>query len=242
MSGLLYKNFRINRTSLLFSLITQLLCSAVILLVCFFQGGKPFDEEGANSAVLIFSLLYYLGSMLPAMATSEIFRTDEGKTACSFAMALPTGAKGHVESKYYFILIENLIIMFIGFVTDTLTVALTGGTVSLTMIVVMIFCWRMMISSVEIPFMIRFGSQRGMSIKGAVVGIILMLGWIWFLFGDISFLLDSDDPFEAFIEFMQSGDIIFWLSFFPYISMIMYYLSCRISVKIYRKGAETYEQ
>ena len=242
MSGLLYKNFRINRSSLIFALIIQVLCCAVILLVCFFQGGKPFEEEGANTAVFIFSLLYFLGSWLPAMATSEIFRTDEGKTACSFAMSLPAGAKGHVESKYYFILIENIIILFIGFITDTLTFAMTGGTVSMTIFIMFVFCWRMMISSVEIPFMIRFGSQRGMSINGAVVGIILMLGWLWFLFGDIWFILDSEDPIAAFMEFMQSGDIAFWLSLFPYVSIIMYYLSCRISVKLYRKGAETYEQ
>ena len=242
MSGLLYKNFYVNRSSLLFSLVTQLLCCAVILLVCFFQGGKPFLDEGANEAVVIFSLLYYLGSMLPAMATSELFRTDEGKTACSFAMSVPTGAKGQVEAKYYYILIENLLILFIGFITDTITMVLTDGTVYLTTVLFMIFCWRIWVSSFEIPFMIRFGSQRGLNIKGAVFGIIMMLGFIWFLFGDISFLMDNDDPISALMETLQNGDVVFWLSLFPYASIVAYYLSCKISVKIYRKGAESYEQ
>ncbi|MBR5087796.1 MAG: hypothetical protein IK093_00045, partial [Ruminiclostridium sp.] len=77
------------------------------------------------------------------------------------------------------------------------TMVLTDGTVYLTTVLFMIFCWRIWVSSFEIPFMIRFGSQRGLNIKGAVFGIIMMLGFIWFLFGDISFLMDNDDPISA---------------------------------------------
>ncbi|MBP5605187.1 MAG: hypothetical protein J6X60_06560, partial [Ruminiclostridium sp.] len=84
-----------------------------------------------------------------------------------------------------------------GFLTDVFTVVVTGGMISLTVVLVMIFCWRMLVSAVEIPFMIRFGSEHGMQIKGAVMASILMLGIIYFLFGDISWMLVDEDPMEG---------------------------------------------
>ena len=53
---------------------------------------------------------------------------------------------------------------------------------------------------------------------------------------------NEDDPIGALMTWLGSGDIVFWLSLFPFISIAAYYLSCKISVKIFRKGAETYEQ
>ncbi len=242
MSGLLYKNFYVNRTSFLFSLITQLFCSAVIVLLLIFTGNKVFTEETAREMTFVFALTYYLGSMLPAFASGEVFRTDEGKLNCAFAMSVPTGSKGHVESKYYYILVVNLAILFIGFITDVFTVAMTGGMLSLSVVLVVIFCWRMFVSSVEIPFMIRFGSEHGMQIKGAVIASILMIGMIYLMFGDLSFLLNGDDPVESLIKELQSGNVIFFISLFPFFSIAAYYISCKISVKLFRKGAENYEQ
>ena len=242
MSGLLYKNFYVNRASFIFSLITQAVCSLVIILMLIFTGGRELNEDATRETIFIFTLVYYLGSMLPAMASGEVFRTDESRPACAFAMSSPAGAKGHVESKYYYILVVNLAILFMGFLTDVFSTAMTGGRLSLTLVLVMIFCWRLLVSAVEIPFMIRFGSEHGMQIKGAVVAFVLMLGMIYFLFGDISWMLDAEDPVKGIMDMLQSGDIVLWFGLFPIFSVAAYYLSCKLSVRIFRKGAENYEQ
>ena len=93
MSGLLYKNFYVNRASFIFSLITQAVCSLVIILVLIFTRGREFNEDVVRETIFVFTLVYYLGSMLPAMASGEVFRTDEGKPACAFVMSSPAGAK-----------------------------------------------------------------------------------------------------------------------------------------------------
>ena len=242
MSGLLYKNFYVNRASFIFSLITQAFCSLVIILVLIFTSGRELNEDVVRETIFVFTLVYYLGSMLPAMASGEVFRTDESRPACAFVMSSPAGAKGHVESKYYYILIVNLAILFMGFLTDVFSTAMTGGMISLTLMLVLIFCWRLLVSSVEIPFMIRFGSDHGMQIKGAVVASVLMLGVIYFLFGDISWMLDAEDPIKGIMDMLQNGNTVFFIGLFPFISVAAYYLSCKLSVRIFRKGAENYEQ
>ena len=244
MSGLIYKNFLINKWSFLFSLITALLCGLVAVLMSIFTGGADSlrQESDAESVTCVFAVLYYLAFMLPSMTTSLLFEADENKTACAFAMSTPQGGKGHVESKYYYILILNIIVMFMLFVCDTITTGLFKGAVSASLILMLFFCWRLFISAIEIPFIIRFGSQRGAAIKGVVVSVLVVIIGIYFLFGDISWLIGTDDPIASFAEWLQSGDITFWISLFPYFAIAAYYISCRISTVLFRKGAESYEQ
>lgn len=244
MSGLIYKNFRINRSSFLFSLITAFLCCITGILLGIFMGGADSikGDADADSVTMVYAVLYYLAFMLPAMTTSMLFEADENKTCSAFAISLPQGGKGHIQSKYYYLLILNIAMLLMCFVADTVTYFIFDGKVSLTLVIMMIFCWRLLLTAVEVPFVIRFGSQRGVSIKGAVFGFIVIALMIYILFGDISWLMSDDDPIEALMNWLQSGDVLFWLGLFPYFSVAAYYISCRISVKVFRKGAENYEQ
>ena len=246
MSGLLYKNFRLNLSSMIFSLITAAVSCLTMILVCLFAfvlPGKTPEVEQLNDLTLGFGACYFLAFWLPSMATSTLFQVDESKTCCAFAMSLPQGAKGHIEAKYYYMLILNLSIMFVTFVSDTVTTAMTGGMTSNTVIIIIVFALVLLLSAIETPFMVRFGSQRGLAIKGAVVGGVFIFAALYFLFGDITWLIENEnDPLTALMEWLQSGDIVFWLSLFPFISVAAFYLSCRISVKLFRKGAESYEQ
>ena len=214
MSGLLYKNFRINRSSFIFSLATAFVCCLTLILLCIFGGSAmTAEEEGESTTAFVFATVYYLAFMLPAMATSNLFQFDESRVCTAFAMGLPQGAKGHVQSKYYYMLIVNLVTLFMLFVCDTICTAMLDGKYSGTAVLSVLFCWRLVLMAVEIPFIIRFGSQRGLNIKGAVVGFIFIIIMLYLLFGDISWLIDSDDPIGALIKWLQSGDIIFWRAF-----------------------------
>ena len=157
-------------------------------------------------------------------------------------MKVPQGGKGHIESKYWYILIQYLFVLYITFLTNIVTYGISGGAFSASLLLVTIFCWRLLLSAIEIPFVIRFGSKKGMSIKGLMIGFIIFLVMIYFMFGDISWLINSDAPIKAFIEWLKIGKIILALSLLPFFSMAAYWLSCKISVRVFRKGAENYEE
>lgn len=239
MSGLLYKNFRINFSSFLLALIVTLISCAITIAASILDGTDLITED---DGAMLFFVLYYFGFMMPSLSSSLLFEADESKTASAFAMSLPQGGKGHIEAKYWYILIQYLLVLFITFLTDTVTYVILGGTFSAAILLVFIFSWRLLLSAIEIPFIIRFGSQKGVSIKGLVTAFIAMLAIVYLMFGDISWLINSDKPLKAFMEWLESGRILFLISLFPFISCAAYYLSCKISIKVFRKGAENYEQ
>ena len=239
MVGLLYKNFRINFSSFLLVLIITLICSTIAIICCALNGTDFLTE---NDGVLLFFALYYSAFMMPSLTSNLLFEADENKTASAFAMSLPQCGKGHIESKYWYILIQYLLVLFITFLTDTVTFGILGGAFAASILLVLIFCWRLLFSAIEIPFVIRFGSQKGIAIKGLVFGSVALLVMIYIMFGDISWLINSDDPLKAFMDWLKSGKILFLISLFPFISCAAYWLSCKISIKVFRKGAENYEQ
>ena len=238
MTGLLYKNFRVNFYSFIAMIASALLCCAFAMVFSII-GERAF---GLDIATLFIILTYYCAFIIPGITSTFLFEADEGRAASSFAMSIPQGAKGHIESKYWYILIQNLTVLFIAFIADAITYGILEGRFTATIILVLIFCWRLLLSAVETPFVIRFGSQKGLEIKSLIITFVVFLGLIYFLFGDISWLINSKDPVRALFDLVQSGKITFALSLFPFISIAAYWLSCRISVKVFRKGAENYEQ
>ena len=240
MRGLLYKNFRINLSSFRLNIIVTLICCAIAIISCALNGKDFISEE--NGGTLMLLLLYYFAFMMPSLTSNLLFEADENKTASAFAMSLPQGGKGHIESKYWYILIQFLIVLFITFMTDTVIYGILGGAFSATALLAMIFSWRLLLSAIEIPFVIRFGSQKGIAIKGLVIAFIAMILLIYLMFGNISWLINSDDPLKALMNWLNSGKVLFPISLFPFISCGAYRLSCKISVKVFREGAENYEQ
>lgn len=239
MAGLLYKNFRINFTSFLLIVIVTLVCS-VVAIISSILGGTDFITE--DNGALMFFIFYYIAFTLSSLTSSLLFEADENKTASAFAMSLPQCSKGHIESKYWYIMIQYLLVLFITFLTDTVTYSILGGAFSAAILLMLIFCWRLLLSAIEIPFVIRFGSQKGIAIKGLVITFIIILGMIYIMFGDISWLINSDDPFKALMDWLKSGKVIFPISLFSFVSAAAYWLSCKISIKVFRKGAENYER
>ena len=180
--------------------------------------------------------------MLSGLTSTMVFQTDENKTASAFAISLPQGGKGHIQSKYWYLLIILLTTLFITFISDTISFFILGGKFSASLVLLLLFSGRLLMFAIEIPFMVRFGVMKGIKIKGIIVSVILLLVITYFLFGDISWLLYSDDPAKALINWLKNGDIVLVLSLLPPFSIFAYWLSCKISVKLFRKGAENYEQ
>ena len=241
MSGLIYRNLYLHRFPLMFIGGFSVLMSALwIWVVCVSAIEVRKDPPTGMFIVIVgfvvFGLLFFLSNMLNSM----IFQTDEKGVCCSFAFSTPLGGRGFIESKYYTVLIINTAVLTYCFIIDRITTFIAGPSVSMLTSLVLIFSLTALINSITMPFMVRFGGDKGVNISFSSVMVIFGILFVYFLFGDISFLM-SEDPYTNFMNWLDSGDVMLWVGLFPYFSFLCYYLSFRVSVKLFQKGAASYE-
>lgn len=241
MSGLIYRNIYLHRFPLIFIGIFSVLMSVLwIWLVCTSADAAKEDPITAMFTVfvgfIIFGLLFFLSNIM----NSTIFQADEKGVCCSFAFSTPLGGRGFIESKYYTVLIINVAVLAYCFLIDQVTTAIGSAAVSLGLPLVLIFSLETLMNAVTMPFMVRFGGDKGANISISSVMVLFAIIFVYFLFGDISFLM-SDEPFADFMNWIMGGDAMLWVGLFPYISVASYYISFRISAKLYQKGAASYE-
>lgn len=230
MAGLMYKNFLLYRLELIVIAVVQLFMSATALLT-----GLMGSNPGGNL------LLYGCMFLLIGFFESGLFAPDEKQSARSFLIATPTGAAGHIQSKYYFILIIHLAVLICCFLTDAVAFALTGNENTMTgVMLVLLFSMSLVMDALSLPFIIYFGTNYGLNVKASALGIILLLVLLYALFGDISYFLSSD--FMTAVEkLFEDGNVLLMLGLFPYAAGLLYWLSCKLSVVLFRKGAENYD-
>ncbi len=243
MRGLMYKNFFQFRRMLMFLAVFGLLISFLIIWITS-NMEAPTQQTDKMGIMLVMSGFWFVVFFCVGMMYSDLFLQDENLLNASFCISLPQSLKGHIKSKYYMILAINVIIMFMCFVTDTIVVAIMGDTeISAVGICVFIFCFQLLLAAVEIPFMVRFGASYGLKTLDIAVTVVLIFATVYFLFGDVSFLM-SDDPGEALrkmmLAFVEKFAMI--LALLPYVTGILYYVSYRVSLALFRKGMENFEQ
>ena len=238
MRGLLYKDFYQLRRDMYLVFGLQVVES----IMCIISTFTIKQESDPESLCRLLSLSYILFLALGSLMSSGFFSNDEKRPWNNFAISLPQTGKGLVAAKYYSVLIVHLMILFICFVTDTIVVALYGSpAVSGMMTAVLFFVIRILVNAIAIPFMLRFGAALGLNVEVACLGIILMLLGVYALFGDISIFL-SGNILDALTMFLTSQNVIWFLALLPFVAALAYYISYRVSLKVYRKGAENYGQ
>lgn len=243
MKGLLYKNFmacRLAITGLGFMII-----SYGILYYCIADvavTNARLTGEGTESFTALSTFIYFLFSMMLLTLYAELFKTDEKTITYSFYFSTPQSAKGLIQSKYYFLLLIDLCVLFASFLMDTLLMLKMGEyAVNNMTTCITFFSSMLMFMSVNIPFLVRYGSKANKEKASLYILIFFSIIAIYGMFGDISFFF-TENKILAIIEYLNSPKMIFLSSLTPYAAVIMYYLSYRISLKLYRKGVEYYDQ
>ncbi len=234
MRGLLYKQ-----------LITFRLPAAAIALshlyFAFFSTASVLDSRGGRQ-----NMWAVLGMIMPfvmfSVCNGELFRCDERDKWCCFAASTPQSSKGQVLVKYYFTLAAHVVILFLCFIVDCIFIAVRGDVAATNMTIGYIFfCVSLMMNAMEFPFYFRFGSNHGGQVKTASIITVVLLLCIYGLFGDISFLLNGN--FDDILKALFSESAALWsLALLPAAAMLLFFLSYKISLCMYRKGMENYEQ
>lgn len=227
MGGLLYKNLLLYRVELILVAVFQLVISGTVLLNC-------LSGMASRMAHL---LLYGALLLMTGFMESGLFAPDEKPAARCFLISTPAGAKGHIASKYLMLLFVNLGILVCCFLTDLGAVALTGDKDLMTggMLIVLVG-GNLLMEAISLPFIVYFGSKYGMNAKGTALGLLLLLGLVYVLFGDISHFL-REDFLEALGKLLDRELRLAM----PFVGGLAFWLSYRLSTALFRKGSENYD-
>ena len=234
MRGLMYKQLMTFRAPALIIIGFQLFLTAVAISM--YLDDPVHSDASMMLAVMIAPFILF------SITNSELFRYDEREKWCCFAASTPQTSKGQVQVKYYFTLAAHSVMLFVGMLCDTVFIAVVGSTaVTCMMTGVLFFCISLIMNALEYPFYFRFGSEHGAQVKGASIWTVILLIMIYLLFGDISFLLDGNLA-DFFASLFSSTSMMWAMALLPAASLVIFYLSYLVSLKMYRKGMESYEQ
>ena len=243
MPGLLYKELVIMKKDLL-------LCGAGIVLVSvllFLPWGK-WDMLNAASMTYVFGpmVTYFCIYIIISVAQSGIFAHDERRVWSAYITASPLLGNGQVLSKYYITLALSFTGVLWGFVCDNICMLTSGIYGSAASIYMTVFFVQIVLRAFELPFIIRFGEKHGRTYKILLISVAAFLGIVYLLFGKLPENLSLDGFFEFLLKLSRNeavlSDIMLGITaVFPYAALLLYYLSYKISCKLYQKGVNTYD-
>lgn len=144
-----------------------------------------------------------------------------------FLRSLPLGDKDIVYGTYLYNISTNLVMVGVMFVSHKILAIIVGETLYISVIVVLIFIL-LIWDAIVLP---------GYWIESKALQWITLIGWFGICFapGYLSQLLGSD-YLEQIIGFLQGLDGSMILVGVLILGIGLYYLSMRLSLKLYRKA------
>lgn len=243
MVGLLYKEFRQNSVWLLLTVgIAVVLIAQPIMMVNEFGGG---DGQFMMLAMLLYSALIF---MVTGFMEGNMFQTDERKKWAYFVTATPKAAAGHIWTKYVYTLMISCFCMVWCSALD-MVFAFVMEHDNIEVILSSLLFLQVFLRAIEIPFWVRFGVKRGSMIKAAMLLVLILIAVVYALFGDLSVFFSTDDFVSKLIDFFinfMSGNLPDWFkvvqALFPFAAAGCYYLSYKLSCRLFLKGVEGFEK
>lgn len=238
MGGLIYKDFLTNKKSI-FIMLGAVFYSGIML----FLPNLMENEDNMEMFTSLYELpMLMLVFFITGAFQGNMLKHDESKRWAYFITSTPM-LKKHIEAKYWFMLIISFGTLFIASIFDAINCIVMGSD-TLQIITVILFCIQVIMRSIELPFLMRFGSDMGGYYKAGVLVLICIIALIYFLFGDLSHFGSMDAFYEWFFKSISGENMTLMVivAVLPFIAFGMYYFSYRISCRLYLKGAENFEK
>lgn len=239
MGGLIYKDFLTNRKSIFIALGSVLYCGIMIIIPNIIDS----VEEDMGMFLSLYGLLMFFTMFLISGAfQGNMLKSDESRRWAYFITSTPM-LKKHIEAKYWFIMIISLSTVFITAVFDAVNCIFFNAE-SLQAFIMISFYIQLLMRAIEIPFLVRFGTSMGGYYKAGVLVLVVLIAGIYFLFGDLSHFGSMDTFYEWVFNALNGGirTLQIFVAVMPFVSAGMYYLSYKISCRLYLKGVENFEE
>ena len=253
MRGLIYKDLYLIKSKVIAGSLSVLFIILLMYVVYATVGGKALFPTEMAAVITDLMIVMYVG----ALSYGYIIKTDTKKEWGFYGMALPGSAKLIVGAKYMTVFIMYLISYIICVLNDLLIGLFFGKAVDMSLPVLMFMLFQMFLNAIEMPFAFRFGTDKASGIRILITTVVVLVISIYLLFGNIEWLmaedgivktiirLFSDDmkpdaissELQRFIERLTYINYI-KMAVFTHLMVLAYYISYRISCKVFRKGVQ----
>lgn len=234
MTGLVYKEWKQNRWYIL----SMIVCGFAPLFVLLIMHDEIKDI--GDTPIRIGGLI--AGFLAAGALQMLVLRGDDRKLWGYWITASADGYKGFLRIKYEMIFVMIVLLMFSVQFGDMGYCAVAADMEKADAVqisgIALLFCFvQIVLRAFDIPFVYRFGSKKGSIIKMIcmVAGAIILL----------AFLILNTERFDMIIESckkvinVQTSSLI--LSVGLVVCLALYYLSYRITCRLYLKGVEQYD-
>ena len=258
MGGLLYKDFlSINGKKLVTVLSVFTVLLVIIRLIVAFSDTSAFWLV-ENSEGEVMSFLDYLVSMpaqmLPimfisfiAMWISNVIKNDEKSQIHAYLSATPLSKRTYIAEKYVFIgiCIYSALSICVIWCIISMAFLADGAVLDILMLIssflIELFSLALIGASIEFPVFIAFGKEKGQMIKTGILEALAGFAVAYLFFGNLDVLEIID--FNRIMDWAKTHSfaIMFMAVISPLITLVIYYLSYRISVRIYERKEREYE-
>ena len=251
MRGLIYKDLYLVKSKVIAGSLS-ILFIILLMYVIYANVARNVLFPTEKAAVITdLMIVMYIG----ALSYGYIIKADTKKQWGFYGMALPGSAKLIVGAKYMTVFIMYLISYIICVLNDLMIGLFFGKAVDMSLLVLMFMLLQMFLNAVEMPLAFRFGTDKAAGIRIFITIVIVLIISIYLLFGNIEWLMAEDGLIKIIIRlFMDNVNsetmsyelqrFINRLTLINYIEMAVfthlmvfaYYISYRISCKVFRKG------
>ena len=245
MLGMLYKELKINLKWLLTTLFTLSFMNAALSVAMIVGNDDAVNSEVSMVTKFMFFFLGVISFTITGTISLNFMQTDERKKWGYYISAIKDGIKLQVAAKYLVVLINLMMTFVICFLVNYVCHRISADVMRTDSFLLIMLCISLILRSIELPFIVSFGSKSGSMIKGSVMAGVMFIAVIYLLFGDISWIGSEDQIWDSFFRFIGRLDlkevIRSWTGKVLLAGIPLYILSYYISTKLYLKGIDRLE-
>jgi len=251
MRGLIYKDLYLVKGKVLAGCASILFLIASTYVVYTFVGGKVLFPIDLAAIITDLMIVLYVG----ALSYGYIVKTDTKRQWGFYGMSLPGSERLVVGAKYMAVFIMYFISYGLCVLNDIMIGLIFGKAVDMSLFVLMFMLFQMFLNAIEMPLAFRFGTDKAAGIRVLIASTLFLLIAVYLLFGNIEWLMAEDGLIKMFLRLFNNDTtpgtvsaelqrFINRLTFINYIELgvfthlmvLAYYISYRISCRVFRKG------
>ncbi len=245
MTGLIYKDICLLKKNI----IIQCIVLFVFSIELFIPWQRILDLGDNLTVGIAFGIMpayvFFLLFILMDGLSYSMMVQDENRYYSAFVSATPLRDRGQVLSKYYETLFCFFLIVIWGYFCNIIICLVNGVQGNIMNVVLVLFFIFLFLKAVEMPFIFRYGSKSGSKMKVVVIMGILYFIIVYMLFGPLPDW-GTDSIFDKIVTWLvseknMSHTVFGGIAIAPYVILLLYYLSYRLSALWYQKGVETYD-